>query len=538
MADIDNYINTIKNAVDGDTVRDAIIGCMNEINKDSAFVVKSYAINKKLSNANGTYRAPSGEVWKDVTLNITNDDGSEVPTTTQAYDITINNDTENKVWNAEEEHGKGARWGNITVDLDWSRGSETIADNVVISTDDLDDEGTWHAEVWAGDGSISATRSLTFSNVDPVKSKGGYIGEGGQTMYPITFKDYDGTTLGKKDYASGTHYDWTDSNGNHPSRPGYTFSGWSGTGIADREQTVYAQYTNPSLVIGEIADDWSVIVSKERSGSGYPLGSYKSISIAIENMPYSKDKAQFRDAPDSIIPTTGTYRYIVDLVMIKVGIAEEGTHSSWLSAIPKAMDNALIPGHIRSYDDWWRNQHGISRLQYDQSRKMVWLNSVFLDSILPADISKYVLQVNKHFKWRSQAQTLANQTIAQRIWLPSMREVWIEGWDDNAEVSNMSQQDIDLIKPLFFDGAIGQDYFNSNLQLTTAEERYNIFNLITGNQWGSNNSLRDTSEGTYQGHQFPFIAQRTVDNANQAIIGGYTASNVHEICPAVFGFCL
>ena len=46
MAEISGHLKIIKDASNGEDVRDAIINCMNEINKDSAFKVTNKTIQK------------------------------------------------------------------------------------------------------------------------------------------------------------------------------------------------------------------------------------------------------------------------------------------------------------------------------------------------------------------------------------------------------------------------------------------------------------------------------------------------------------
>lgn len=522
------YLEVIENAVGGEQVRDAIINCMQEINKDSAFKIQSKLISGKISDkGHGTYTAPSGVLWKNVTLDITTDDGSEVPVTTQAYDFTVNMSTESRTYDAEEEHGKGARWGNIIVDLDFSSAYDNlnVIDNIVISTNDLDDTATWHAEASGYD----SVRSVTFSNVDPIKERGGYIGEGGTTYYKITFKDPDtGNTYGVKDYVSGTQgYDWVDDNGRHPTKVGQSFTGWTGNGMVDMSKTVYAQFGDGSIVIGELTPDWRDIA--KNGGKGIQTGKYKSIRVDTE-IEYALEANLF---PNAGLPETGKYSYQLEAIMMKVSDGESGSNTSWLSMQPLTnQGNGLVPSHISSIQP----QQG-QGVQYNESPSTTWLNYIFLNYIIPSEIRPYIKQVTKYFKMVSNLGTLTNQPIQQKIWVPSTKELWIAGYDethwnypgDPTESQRTSE---------YYTNAQGPNYMNGLVQDGIA--RKNIFELLAPVPSQSNLywTLRDSARNSNNNiMKTLFLGTDSASNDTTWLDSGI-ASAAHIVRPCLFGFCL
>ena len=521
----------IRTATGGDQVRDAIINCMTEINKDSKYKVKSKIISGKLSDkGHGTYTAPAGEVWKDVTLDITTDSGEEVPTTTQAYDLHVDINTENKVWKAEEEHGKGARWGDVTVDIDLSQayGGDNIKDNIVITTENLDDTGTYSANQ---DG-YDAFRSITFSNVDPVSSKGGYIGEGGVAMYPITFVDSDGTYIGKKDFPNNTAYDYPISDELKNKHAGMNFKGWSGSGRATREDTVKASWGSPSIDINEISDDWSKILA---DSSDYPIGSYKSIIIE-KDVPYSMDKQLFPNDED--IPTTGSYHYSLSCFMMKVAEGEAGSRSTWLSCLPQlrhygekgssswTATNMLIPGYCQSLsnrpgDDPWGESNG---------RK--WLNGTFLNYILPQAQFSGIKPVTKWYKIRNSSSDLFNQSCIDSIWLPSVKEMYIPGWDNASDKGDWSGDGLSA----YVTNANGESYMVNVFGNNASDGRKTWMTRLNNN--GGNCRSRDHHRwpnGPVE-YLFKYVGNNPVNEmyvpdpfTTGQIMTGYTGE--------IFGFC-
>lgn len=542
MADINGYLQIISQSSGGEEVRDAIVNAMNEINQDSAFKVTNKTITSRISELNKTYSARSGEVWKQVTINVTDDSDNPISTgNMQEYDLEVNNNTANRTYNAKQEHGENAIWGNVIVNVDHSGEWDDIEDNVKITMSDLDNSGTFSASKI----SKTAMKSITFTDIDPVKEKGGTVGPGGQVTYPITFDAKDGAWEdGRKTKTINiTEGNLIDINPK-PKKTGQMCIGWDGDSTASRKTTVFAKYDSPQVLVGEISDSWDVILAN--GGAEYPIGSYKTLIVGdldgdgeggnTIQIPYEADLRQF---PDIGQLPSGTYPYYAEFCMVKVAEGEGGTTSSWLSMMPKLLYNAPVPSHIFDYDD----RSGTLWL-YDKSKQMEWLNSVFINWCLPSEFKAHIKPVVKHFRWTTQAGTNINKPISQRIWLPSVKELWISGFDDEAPWGGDLEEEIELDTKELFTNAIGEEYFNSWLALQDGNARMELLDLI-GGTWPDINGFggtRDLGRGSNQSdfvlapvkHTFTIEEQQV----ETSIFTGKVVSRLRAVSPIMIGFCI
>ena len=92
MANISSYLNTIRTAASGESVRTAIVNCLNAINRDNPVTVQGKTIT-----ANGTYTAEGGIAFNPVTVQVP----TGGPDSYNFQDIEI---TENGEYQAEEEN--------------------------------------------------------------------------------------------------------------------------------------------------------------------------------------------------------------------------------------------------------------------------------------------------------------------------------------------------------------------------------------------------------------------------------------------------
>lgn len=533
--DIESYKKIIKNAADGDDVRDAIINCMNAINQDSAFDIGNKTIECKLSELNKTYSAGKGKAWKQVTINVTDDSGEAIDTgNVTKYDLEINNYTENKVWNAEEEHGPNAQWGDVIVNVDHSGEWDGILDNYIISTGDLDETGTFSASLIGK----TAFKSITFSNVDPIKDGGGYYDSSGQGYFNIKFDPKggtwsDGTTKPKeKSIKSGD----TLSTNEKVTKAGFTHMGWLsnyGNSTAKRSETVYADWGNPSVVPGEISDSWEDILKRKGSHLYYPLGSYKSLDIDVD-IPYSADRGLFPDIDHILpgqVPETGTYRYRATYIFVNMAYGEDST-SSWVCMNPVYGSNAPIPNHIANYDALCPIQ-SYDPVDYANNVKMEWLNSVFLDYAF-AEFKDYITPVTKHYRYRNDLGVTLNKVSKRKIWLPSVKEFWIEGYDDQP---GYPEQDPTQSTEELYTKAIGLEYFKNFLGCTSGTERKTWLEKLTTDYSGAAGSFRDRCYGLYADMVTLPIPQ-TIEGVDTTVISGRATSQSLGVNPWIIGFCL
>jgi len=430
---IDPYLQIIREASDGEDVRDAICNCMSEINKDAAFVVKNKEINEKLSQLNKTYSAPAGTVWKQVTLNVTDDTSGEQINNgaINTVDFEVNNMTENRTYNAREEHGENAQWGNIIVNVDHSGEWEGIVDNVVISQANLD-EGTFHAESMG----YTAVKSITFSDAQSVAQRGGTIGAGGVAQFPVIFyNDKNKSSVNEKltvlEGADATIYKTepnpVDATGGLP------FAGWapSDTKIhaASEFTPIFKAGTHGE---GEFAGEWEDMA----------IGQWKSVTVPIVRTNssarrlYSAIKSQedgttplYYDIHASTEYQDGAYYSPLVIPFMKVA---EGTFLS-TRAVSLRNDtlgplhtNDIIPSRIgESNNNGWDHWNSTYAKQF--------LEKILLP-MFPTSLRQKIKAVSKDTKGSNIALTRSEHnhdttttvTVSSldTLWVPSLAEVW------------------------------------------------------------------------------------------------------------------
>ena len=539
MADIMPYVEIIAKATGGDQVRDAIIDCMNEINKDAAFKVVSKTITGKLSEINNgsPYKAGTGTVWKDVTINILDDSGQEQPQSTiETEDFTVDNNTENGSYEAPE----GKRWGTIYVNLDFSAFNDDIADNVVISTDDLDETNTAHAEAYG----YRAFASLTFSNVDSVGAKGGYVGPGGVVMYPITFVDQDGTYIDKKDVERNTAVDTDIPQAIIDKHQGQTFQGWSGSGTAQRAETVRAQWGNPTISMEEIQHDWKWIIDHQAE---IPLGAFRSMYCPQCKIYYAEERKLFPWATEEQIPSEGYYYYTITVYLAKMASGEHGSKSTWVSCIPSVMTadsehhsfglGTLIPYHILNVghnpdddEDYWA-----------KCNSRIWLRNIFRNYVLEPNIRSHIIQVEKSFKVRTEDNVLINQPVNDTIWTPSVKEMYMPGWDDEIDTTVIpSAAWTDEQYNNFISDATGVQYCQRVFGQDGIARSNWFWKLAQFPNMGAGSSSRDQIlEALYGNTEFAHVlAGQVVNNKNISYMPKPYDTRAYDCQPGIFGFCL
>lgn len=541
MANISPYLQIIKEATAGEQVRDALINCMNEINKDAAFVVKSKTISGKLSEkGHATYRAAAGEVWKDVTLNITEDDGSEIPqTSVETEDITITNDTPNGELNAPT----GKVWGTITVALDFTAGVESIGDNVVISTFDLDGENTWHAEA---DGRYSAVRSITFSNVDAAKARGGYAGQGGRLVFDIELwnTDASGKPTSKikdlKAVPDGTLI--TESPGTNPPA-GMMFTGWTPNKV-NQAGKYYATYKSSGASIGSISDPWEVIVQNSAS---YPLGAYKDINVQSSSVkiPYAADKRCFPDLDISDKPEYYNAGFQTRAILVAKG--EGGSATTWLTSRVSFSGACSyyftgsygFPQHIREYLASNNVQAEDIKNNYQDSLNAKWFNEVFLQYVMPSYIRPHIMPITKYYVTKDfGGSAYYNDTAVHPLWIPSTKEMFIAGWDDNEEMWPSVLQP--CLKPeeveRYITNANGELYMQ-NIGITSGNDRYDLFKYQSVEYDISNRDVWNTGSSGYS-HISDSLCFTSKDGVNTTLVNTYQHATYQINNYTGFGFCL
>lgn len=535
--DIDGYLRLIKDASDGENVRDAIVSVMQEINKDSAFKVMNTTIKTNLSDMNKTYSAPSGQVWKQVTLDITDDTSGETINkgNQTAYDFEVNNYTAPGTYDAKTEHGENAIWGNVIVNVDHSGEWEGIVDNVVISTGDLDETGTYSASTQG----LTAFKSVTFSNVDPVSAGGGWYDPNGQATFKITFDPNggvwsDGTTAPKvKNMRMNDSFEIAES----VTKAGDSFIQWvsnKGNTKVRESEIVKAKWDNPSILPDEIDDSWATIMINR--GDPYPIGAFKTMDLRAE-IPYSADLGLFPDL--QVDDPTAKYIWEATFVFVKVAYGENNTSSSWVSMLPvygaNGGSNCPIPQHIMSYEDNYQEED-YNPADYSKSLKIKWLNSVFLDYVIPT-YKNSIQPVKKGFRFTNNLGVNMNHYRESKIWIPSVKEFWITGYDDQEGYPDVPP-DLETGIEELFTKADGKQYFSAYYPLSNGEQRKALMEKISTHYPGAAGTFRDMCYGGDSSHVVPLPSPMASPLNNTTVIHGRGTSQSLGINPYIIGFCL
>lgn len=197
MADIDGYLKIIREGTDGDSVRDAIIDCMNAINQDG--YIKRVPVEKvhdmgEDSSWDYTMKAPNGQAYSQVHIVVTRSGGSGSETKSVGKTVVVTNET--PPGEIRPEEGEYIECVDVQTDFSLLL-SDDIIDNVVINRSMLAADpaypkgGTYMCNI---DG-YSAMRSITFEDIAGTGSAG-TIGPGGVTYFEVKFNGIDGKQIG------------------------------------------------------------------------------------------------------------------------------------------------------------------------------------------------------------------------------------------------------------------------------------------------------------------------------------------------------
>lgn len=350
MADISQHLNTIQTATNGESVRDAIIRCMKDINADSAIRATNLTIK---SSENVTHTAPKGYAFKNVTVNI--DEGEDDPSKTYTYEeLSITNETENGTYPPEDK--PNTVYSKVIVEIDWDAiaGAENIGPYGVITRTQPDPETGqqyWDANdagydavrrVYLGEG-ISVGGGITPGGgtyIDPGSNPGGANGP-----FTVTFKDDNGTTIAvQQQIPKGMSvYEGSDPNLSDKLNPYEkasskgSFAGWSGN-ISSVTSSFTSQptYAKATGTIGNWAE------TMKDGGASVAIGESAALhSKAVTIGPLSvTGRAAYDNVggelkkPHMEIPKRTFPASFITLKPMCVAHGENGTNTTWLSTIP------------------------------------------------------------------------------------------------------------------------------------------------------------------------------------------------------------
>lgn len=379
MADIKGYLKTINEGKSGETVRDAIVNCMRDINEDGAVKKASLVITKP---DNVTYKPGKGKAFSSVTVNITG--GESDPNKTIHYEtLNVTELTENGTYPKEEQ--PDTYYDKVVVDIDWDsvQHPSNLGEEADMINYETDESGNkyWDAS-FAG---YDYVKRIWIPNSVAAGLPGGdYPGAGGAGPFKVDFYDRPKSAGSPHLIKSVTVERGGDAavlyNSDNKPLPSYggTFAGWDPpVNAVYSSMKTYARYTS-SPMSGDptqITDSWEQIVA-DSDHSKY-LGKFAFLEVKDyntegmillpENQLY-RSKVATQNNPDPTHPTDFHYMTLNNpstKFMIKmqcVALGESGSKSTWLAMNPLpsrwVMDNdsAIIePGVVKDYygsDDW------------------------------------------------------------------------------------------------------------------------------------------------------------------------------------------
>lgn len=438
MADIDGYLEIIRSSPSGESVRDAIIQCMNDINQDAAVELSKLVITGKLSKVNHPWKPGTGKAYSMVSLQITPDDGDE-PTSTNSLtysEFNVNNDTTPGAHPAPE----GTVYNVVNVNVDFKQFEDNIADNVTIDVDDLEADHTYDIVVKTG---YNATKKVTILGdaIDKkIKEKGGTIGPDGATYYPCKFYEDTGKqhliqTASVREGDDAASY----FTGASPTSPhaGEVFNGWTPPTTNVRQASEFAPKFGAKSggSPGEIGDTWEQIF--EEGSAKYGIGSWKYLDIKKGKIGPRTFTSAVEMPGSGVNPTFNLGEYLNDdisIPMMQVAQGEQGSVSTWLSMEPlhivtrNSQGGIVSPGLDVGYDS-----ANVGCDTWDSSYLKSFLNTVLLNRI-DSYISTHIVDVTKYSRnaknhsvttasIMADSNSLSTYSTNSRIWIPSYSEM-------------------------------------------------------------------------------------------------------------------
>lgn len=436
MADIDGYLEIIRSSPSGESVRDAIIQCMNDINQDAAVELSKLVITGKLSKVNHPWKPGTGKAYSMVSLQITPDDGDE-PTSTNSLtysEFNVNNDTTPGAHPAPE----GTVYNVVNVNVDFKQFEDNIADNVNIDVDDLEADHTYDIVVKTG---YNATKKVTILGdaIDKkIKEKGGTIGPDGATYYPCTFYEDAGKqqvmqTVSVREGDDASMYITAS-----PTPPAGKFlNGWSPATTNVRQKTEFIpKWADQSGVQpGEIADTWDEIFTE--GSAKYGIGSWKNVDFlagTIESRTFisSVDLPQGQPHAQFVLPKLTTTTRTIPMMQVAQG--ERGTISTWVS-----MEPFYLPARDTSGREYFGvvpygyNDRNVGNDYWETSYVNQFLNTVAIQ-LMDKKVSSKIVNVTKATRGaknlnvtsatiRDESNSLSTRTANAKLWLPSYGEI-------------------------------------------------------------------------------------------------------------------
>ena len=386
MADISGYLNNIRSAESGETVRDSIIQCLNKINNDNPNKTKPLNVT-----ANGTYTSETGFSYNPVTVNVPAGGASNY--TFEELEV-----TENGEYEPEEDN---TMYKKVTVNV------PQLANDLAPDGYTITQNGEYDPLLDGYDG-----YGKIIVNVNEATGDGPFTVE----FYDKVVTDPTGTVMQTQTVNKNGSASFDPRNGYPTSPIGQVFMGWNPEPVnVTRDLKCYPRFGDQTVAVGEIPDSWEVICSK--GGSGYPIGSFKSLAYGAtydgsELIPYF---------PNAGIGENDKYVYNTITLMVKVADGEDGSTSSWLGL---ANTNILTkssgsgPSSIVLWTpQYWDNDWYSMGNQYLRG----FYNGAYFNHM--SDIFKqHIKAVTKYT-----VKTDIVYPTSDKIWIPSAKEIFLDG---------------------------------------------------------------------------------------------------------------
>lgn len=578
MADIETYLKTIRDSADGESVRDAIIKCMNDINSDVA--VTLYPFSKSLTfTQNGTYTntypAQRNAAMSKATFTVTVDvdggggggSGEQEAQALTHVDATIDNDTQNG------EYPPSAFGGdvidNVIVNLDVYK-PDDVVDNITISLSDLDEMNGYSATEYG----YNAMKRITIQAEDIAAARGGTVGPGGVIYFKVTFYKNEEmtqkiTTISVPSGKSALNYVSINNSDIINPYADKEFTGWESADGGDPYKVTQDMRCRPSFSYsapaqGDIQESWEYIAAHPGE---YGIGSMKTIKYNVKvpargikwlsirhNATVPGDTRYQIDNQDMFI-FSGNYK------MVLIAKGENGTGTTWMSqnSLPSICSSNRL-SYTYASNGLSENVYlqdiaplGYSNISYDSSTGVDdWRSSFlryFLNNVLytymPSDLRGLIKEVtnyqrgladpeNTNYVDLSNPNKYETNAIKDHIWVPAISQFYIgeETWRSGTTSTGVQDWDNNLTQK------------EANVYDYTANQAFTDLMPAAGDTlaWVASPSVlcatRSLGSGYYGNAGRVALVDVGAANGGGYAVSGLIAGDIFKIECCRFCFCL
>jgi len=486
-AKIDQYLDIIRNANSGESVRDAIIKCMRDINAESAI----RALNLLITKAdNVTHTAPAGFAFKNVTVNI-DGEGESDPDKTYVYkEFSVTNETENGEYPGSDE--PNTAYNRVIVDIDWDGITGGIADEATMTYtttdpttgqkywDVITDEGYTAAKrIWIGTGlNLGLPDYPGGPGTTPGSTTGPfvvtYLNETKRTIATVTGVPYGGSV-----YTTDPEIN-TKLEGQYAKTfNGQPFSNWIGgdPNYVTSNMTLRPNYTFQTSP-GTIEKPWTEIM--ENKGADIGIGSTirvvmnEPVDLAHMNVMSGATIDDSHNHLTALFASKSVSAGAINVEMMVVAHGEGGTTTTFLATEPLSYDFlnnriynwsndvSFMPQGVGRPGGLMATNYGcddvVSSYYYYILMYTIWrlLPSELRDNIktcsskIQYDLSSLSLSLTDIRRESGKSWTVVSQRggTNTKVWLPSYGELYTLASDAIAnERSTITYPDPNTFKP-------------------------------------------------------------------------------------------